>query len=354
LEAKAISAHNRKSLIVNFNGIGNGLWILPMLKRLEETEKNYYYFHSHNPVFETTSFAKWLQLKNFLGNVPAHWRRFAREDWETIELFLAENEIDLIINLRNEGPLRDKGYFQFKEYVVHKNIEFWELEYEAIKNRTQHRHLIEEQINLFKKHGINISSLNRHWLRDYVIDSGIARPKSGEVGFFTGVSQDVKRWSECDWIELGHLFLENTDLKIVVYAGQSQTELELAHNISRELQAEFSAECCLLFENHSLDSLCAHLSGLDLLISNDTFCVHMSASLDVPTLGLYFSTDSSIWGGFSDKFSAVQSQFGLECKDFKKDAGNCNFYYSGCPAPCKSEVTPHKVFKAAENYILSK
>ena len=324
-----------------------------MLKRLEETDKNLYYFHSYNPVFEAVNFTGWFKLNNFLGYVPPHWRRFAEEDWEIIKAFLRENKIDLIINLRNEGPLRDKSYFRFKEIALHSKIEFWELDQQEITNRSHHQHLIKDQINLFENNGINISPINQSWLKDYTIDSGTSRIKSGEIGFFTGASQDVKRWTECEWIELGRLFLENTAYKIVIYSGQSSEEINLAQNIARQLRTEFSTEYCYLSGNHSLDSLCAHLSGLDLLISNDTFCVHMSAFLDIPTIGLYFSTDSDIWGGFSSKFSGIQSQLGLGCKEFKKDAGNCNFYYSGCPAPCKNEVTAEKVFLVAKNYILS-
>jgi ADP-heptose:LPS heptosyltransferase len=78
----------------------------------------------------------------------------------------------------------------------------------------------------------------------------------------------------------------------------------------------------------------------------------MAAALDVPAVGLYFSTDSDIWGGMNEKFLPVQSQTGLSCPSFKHDAGNCNFYYGGCPGPCKDEVTPERVYRAVEQQLL--
>src|SRR2546421_13022213 len=102
-EAEIMYAAARRVLIINFNGIGNGIWILPMLKRLEEVAPNCQYFHIHNPVFDSSDFMGWMGLKNFLGTVPTTWRRFDPRDCEQIKEFFTRHSIDLVVNLRNEG-----------------------------------------------------------------------------------------------------------------------------------------------------------------------------------------------------------------------------------------------------------
>lgn len=340
----------RRALIINFNGIGNGIWILPMLRRLEEVAPDWQYFHIHNPVFDSREFMDWLGLKNFLGAVPTAWRRFERRDWGAIKEFFALHSIDLVVNLRNEGPARDVGYFSFKEEMSGAGVEFWELDQSAIAGRPAHRHLLLDQLHLFASHGLDLLSFNRLWLRDYVGLAGPRRPRRREIGLFTGASQGVKTWPAERWVALGKMLLEGADCDLIVYAGHADGELDLAESVAGRLRA-LGPTRCRLVKDQTLEGLCMHLSGLDLLVSNDTSCVHMAAALDLPTVGLYFSTDSAIWGGLNERFTGVQSQFGLACPGFKPDAGNCNFYYGGCPGPCKDEVTAEMVYRQVEQRL---
>lgn len=343
-------APTRRILIINFNGIGNGIWILPMLKCLEEVAPNCRYFHIHNPVFDSKEFMDWTGLNNFLGTVPTAWRRFEPRDWEEIKEFLAHNSVDLLINLRNEGPFRDVGYFRFKLEMAQAGVEFWELDHSTIANRFTRRHLLLDQLNLLKSHGVDLTSFNSCWLRDYVARSHNSTKARGQIGFFTGASQEVKTWPADRWITLGRKLLKHTDFNLTVYAGQIEREVILAETVAEQLQADFPTRCSLV-KDQSLESLCSHLSSIELIVSNDTSCIHIAAALDIPTVGLYFSTDSAIWGGMNEKFVPVQSQTGLDCPSFKVDAGNCNFYYGGCPGPCKDEVTPELVYLTIERHL---
>lgn len=340
-----------RMLIINFNGLGNGLWIVPLLKRLEEVDGTLTYFHISNPIFEVAEIMKWAALKGFKGTVPSYWRRFSCPDWSDIKVFLKSQGITLIINLRNEGPLRDIGYFQFKKEMQCSGVEFWELDQAAIAQRTSQRALLLDQIDLLKAKGINLHPVNQRWLRDCLHSMNYERKKFNEIGFFTGASQSVKRWSAEQWIELGELILGRSNQKVVIYAGDTDDELILARHVNSELRKQFGTKCCRLISGRTIWFLARHISGLNLLVSNDTFSVHMAACLDVPVMGLYFSTDSAIWGGASDNFIAVQSQLGLNCPEFKPDAGNCNAYYGGCPGPCKVEVSPAKVFARIEQVL---
>jgi ADP-heptose:LPS heptosyltransferase len=146
------------------------------------------------------------------------------------------------------------------------------------------------------------------------------------------------------------MLLRQRDFNLTVYAGQVEREVTLAETVAEQLRADFPTRCSLV-KDQSLESLCSHLSSIDLIVSNDTSCIHIAAALNIPTVGLYFSTDSAIWGGVSEKFVPVQSRTGLDCPSFKVDAGNCNFYYGGCPGPCKDEVTPEVVYLTIERHL---
>ncbi len=335
----------RRMLIVNFAGLGNGIWIVPILKRLEEVDPAASYFHTSNPVFAARGIMDWLGLKSFEGVVPSNWRRFDRDDWGVIRDFLREQNINAVVNLRNEGPFRDVEYFQFKREMASSGVDFWELDQAAIAARGEQRPLFADQLRLFVSKGIDLQDVNRTWVREYLRWKGGSRAGNAEIGFFTGASQSVKRWPTGDWIRLGSSVLCEAARKIVVYAGQTDIEIENAEEIASELRGRFGAGRCTTVARQSFEYLCWHVSGLDLLVSNDTFSVHLGAALDIPVIGLYFATDSMIWGGVSGSFRAVQSRTGLSCPDFKRDAGNCTAFYGGCSGgPCKADVTPERVY----------
>lgn len=332
------SSSRHRVLIVNFAGLGNGIWIVPILQSLEKADAISAYYHLSNPVFAAPGIMEWLNLRKFGGTVPAAWRRFDKRDWESIRAFIKANRINVVANLRNEGPFRDIGYFEFMHASDELNVEFWNLDQALNLSRIMPRSLFADQIALFNTHGVDVRGLNRTWLRDYVSQLRSAS-RQASIGFFTGASQSVKRWGNSHWIELGRRLLAVTDRNIVIYAGQSHAEIQNARDITSALGADALSPRCSLVYGQTFEFLCSEISGLSVLVSNDTFAVHLASALGIPVVGLYFSTDSSIWGGASASFFSVQGRAGLRCPDFKRDAGNCTAFYGGCPGPCKEEVT---------------
>ena len=341
----------RRMLIVNFAGLGNGLCVLPLLKRLEEVDDTWLYFHTSNPVFAERRIMRWFRLRNFEGTVPLAWRRFDPADWPAIESFLRSKTIDLIVNLRNQGPLGDIGYFRFKKECSWPGLEFWELDQATITKRVHHSLAVWDQVGLFASKGIDLRLFNRKWLCDYVRSSGANQVRRFEVGLFTGASQPIKRWPVEQWVQLGALILGRTNRNLVIYAGADRSEIADAQEIVRQLQHQFAVERSKLLAGQPLDLLAVHMSGLDLLVSNDTCAVHAAVALDIPVIGLYFATDSSIWGGSGDKFVSVQGQVGLNCLAFKVDAGNCAAFYGGCPGPCRGDVKSSLVYEYVEQAL---
>jgi ADP-heptose:LPS heptosyltransferase len=337
-------SHPRSIYIVNFGGIGNGICTLALLRQLELVAPDCVYFHTDNAALRTPALLNWAGIRNFRGTVPASWRRFGREHWDDISTFIRTNAIDVVANLRNEGPGRDTEYFDFKREYAALNVQFWELDQSALLARRRHQLLILDQASLFTSHGLDLSAFDRHWLRAALAEAGVLGPSQMQVGLFTGASQAVKRWPAHCWIQLGEL-LGRLGRRLVVYAGHGQAEARLAREVAESLGLSSETEPPSLLSGLSLAELTLHLSPLELLISNDTFSVHLAAALGIQTVGLYLATDSAIWGGASDTFEAVQSRSALNCPSIKPDAGNCVYFCGGCEGPCKDEITPQRVFR---------
>jgi glycosyl transferase family 9 (putative heptosyltransferase) len=329
-------------MIVNFGGLGNGICVLPLLKELERVAPRVRYVHTENPAFSDGGIMSWLRLRNFAGATPAMWRRFDRHDWGDIRSFIEARGISLLVNLRNEGPQRDTGYAAFKQWMSGSDLVFCDLDQAAIAHRSVARPLLFDHLDLFVSAGFDLSRHDPRWMRRYLCDAGRERAPHGEIGFYTGSSQNAKRWRLNDWVELGERILSSDNRNVVVYGGCTGDEAALACTVAARLQNRYGTARCTLVLGLSLDELCVHMSGLGLLISNDTFPVHAGAALDIPVVGLYFATSATIWGTSGARSFSVQSPFVEVCPAFKHDAGNCTAYYGGCPAPCIDVVAaPH-------------
>lgn len=348
-----MSRSTKNILFVNFSGLGNGVLIIPMFMRLKAIHPECRYYHVENPMFALQDLADWLNLGGFLGTVPSPWRRFAEEDHEQIENFIRENNISLIVNLRNEGPVRDHGYTLFKNRAYAKGLDFVELDHRSASSRTKHKRILEDQLDALARYGLDLRPLPTNWLKDFLQDRGELPKKTNEVGLFTGANQKIKRWQVERWISLGRWTIEELNKDIVVFAGTSVPEQEEARQVYEALKGIAKGSRCQLVIDISLECLIRSLSAVDLLVSNDTVAIHLAAALGVQTIGLYFSTDKSIWGGASDCFQGLQSLTGLRCASFKRDAGNCQLYYQDCPAPCKDDIAPELVSQTVKNVLQS-
>ena len=123
------------------------------------------YYHTENQVLANSWFLEKVGLKNLKGFSPVAWRRFKEEDWTAINSFVREKDIDLIVNLRNEGPRYDTGYYRFKEVSEKKTpLAFWDLDFGIIEHRTKHQNLTGDILEFFKTKGVDISAYNPKWL----------------------------------------------------------------------------------------------------------------------------------------------------------------------------------------------
>lgn len=330
---------------INFTGIGNGISITPLLKCFEKSYPTVDYFHSENKILSDKWFIEKAGLKRLKGFSPIMWRRFDREDWNKIADFVNQNQVDLIVNLRNEGPKYDTGYYEFKKFFKQNNdITFWDLDFNIIENREKQENLTVDLLKMFQRYGVDISCYESHWLSVHVGD------KSG-IGFGMAASQKNKRWPTNKWIELAQRILKNYDQKIILFHGLSQEETDQAI----EVQKVIGSSRCELINHQELSHIAIMLGRLKCFISNDTGLLHICSATGTPTIGLYTSTDPDIWAPYNKtSFLYCTNIFMEKCPARKIYCGNCFHYYDPCPAITMygDSISPKQVFELVKAVIV--
>jgi ADP-heptose:LPS heptosyltransferase len=246
------------------------------------------------------------------------------------------------VNLRNEGPRYDTGYYQFKE-AAHKeklDLFFWDLNFDVIQKRTIQQNLTNDILAMLKIQDINTSCYNSRWLAS--ISKNMAN-LSG-IGFGMAASQKNKRWPTAKWLKLANAILLNSDQKIIIFSGNSAEETKQAQDIFQMI----GEKRCKLISRQSLKDVAAQIGGLECLVSNDTGLLHIASAANVPAIGLYMNTDPNIWSP-RDKtnFIACQNSFMKKCPNSKPYCGNCFHYYDICPAIKQygDDIEPLDVFE---------
>lgn len=333
---------------INFCGIGNGVVIAPILRCFEKSYPSVNYYHTENQLLSDLWFVKQAGLKNLKGFSSAAWRRFKEEDWEAIELFIRGNGIELIVNLRNEGPRYDIGYYKFKENALKKRIilDFWDLDFSIIERRTLHQNLTGDILALFKKHDVDVSDYNSKWLRSIRKDKNQSR----DIGFGMATSQVNKRWPTAKWIEFANTVLKNLNQNIVLFPGTLEEEKKEATRILELVDKEK----CKIIHGQSLQNVALQIGELLCFVSNDTGLLHIATAINIPTIGLYISTNSEIWSPYDKtNFVPCQSSFINKCPDQKPHCGNCFHYYDACPAIVQygDNINPSDVYKIVSHFV---
>lgn len=334
----------KNAWFINFTGIGNGIIIAPILKCFEKSYPTTDYFHSENEILSDRWFVEKAGLEKLKGFSPIAWRRFSKENWVSIFDFINKNKIDLIVNLRNEGPDYDTGYYEFKDFLIrdHK-IDFWDLDFNLIKNRQAQENLTSDILNLLQIKGIDVSKYEPQWLFSEKTNVN----KEG-IGFGMAASQKNKRWPTQKWVELAQESLKAYNQKIILFHGLSQEEIDQALLV----QEYVGSDKCELVGRQELKDITVMLGKLKCFISNDTGLLHISSATGTYTIGLYMSTDPNIWSPyFKTNFSSCVNIFMKKCPARKIYCGNCFHYYDPCPSIIKygDSIDPKQVF-----YLLRK
>lgn len=323
--------------------------LFPLLGAIERSEGSFRYFTTGSMLPEIQRQYPETRLRNHLGATPSIWRRFGPSHWDSIGKFMRDERIDLVVNLRNEDSAIDSRYQLFKNHYSGPAM-FHDLA-DVVCKRPELQNNVLRLAATFDDLGFSHVDVRRRWLRDVVkIQADSMGPI--RVGLFTGASQTVKRWRASNWVDLICWLGSLPEVEIRLYGGVSAEEHAIVSKIERDLalQGVRNDKVSTIFTLDLVD-LVESLAELHLLVTNDSLPVHLAAALGLHTVGLYLSTDGSIWGGNREDLTIVQSDIALGCAMMKRSMGSCSFYYGGCPGPCADDVDLPKVIRAVSPII---
>ena len=163
--------------------------------------------------------------------------------------------------------------------------------------------------------------------------------------------QKNKRWPTHKWVELAQKILKDCDQKISLFHGLSQEESDQAI----EVQKVIGSSRCELINHQQLSNIETMLGKLKCFISNDTGLLHICSAIGTPTIGLYTSTDPSIWAPYNKTNFLYRTNIFMEkCPARKIHCGNCFHYYDPCPAITQygDNINPEKVFELVKKLLV--
>ena len=146
----------------------------------------------------------------------------------------------------------------------------------------------------------------------------------------------AKRWYPEKFAAVAAHFAET--FEIIIFGGPN--ELKMADAIATELNKRGVIHYRNLAGKTSVESLCAHIGGLSLFITNDSGPMHVAAAYQVPTVAVFGPTrhkETSPWGNPK----AVIVRHDIECAPCMRRE---------CPLKhheCMKSITPEEVIRAA-------
>jgi len=114
--------------------------------------------------------------------------------------------------------------------------------------------------------------------------------------FITGTSNVQKKWPLENWIKLARMF-ESDNYKIFLPWGSAKEYEEC-------LAIYDQTTNCEILEKANIDQLAKKIASVRFAIGVDTGLTHLASSLDIPTIGIYTTSNSSLTGVKSTKTAA--------------------------------------------------
>lgn len=117
-----------------------------------------------------------------------------------------------------------------------------------------------------------------------IIDKQRKNPDSKLIAFGIGAANGkTKMWGIENYTELGNILIQKYNVEIIIIA--SPNEYDIAYLIASKINGN------TIIPKTNLIQACAILSLCNAFVGNDSGAMHLSSAVNIPTIGLYFSTD---------------------------------------------------------------
>ncbi len=264
----------KKGLIIQIRpGIGDLCLFLPYMQQIKQ----------HNPDTDFTLITK---------------KRTAAK--EVLEYEKTINEIIYLEDpILNQTKSRVSNFFNLisfyktnnfsKIYIMQFSL-FWYLtaKFAAIKNIYTYG-LFKKNVDIY----LNALAKNKQWLNDENLSSHTQlnypkKSKNNNIVIGIGSSGPTKKWPTENYISLIKE-INNKETTFYLAGGDNEVEVSIANQIINSLNEYKIISLCKL----SIKEVLKTISNCKLYIGNDTGFMHLSAGLDIPSIGLFGDTPLS-------------------------------------------------------------
>lgn len=185
------------------------------------------------------------------------------------------------------------------------------------------------------------------WLRAAIPALRAAAPARNAALLYLGSGQPHKRLPVEAWVRIASAMTAG-GAEVTLLPGVDAAERDDAQRLSTLLRVRGVATACLppteVAEGPAL------LVRYGVVVACDTYMVHLAGAMGVPAVGIYFSTDSTIYGPHDGGFG-VESPGYAKCPR-RTRLGNCDAWEHGCDArPCLSELDLDRVVWCARSCL---
>lgn len=317
-EIKTRSSIDTNYLVITFDGFGDGILYYPIFREIGERLPQLLFFYTSNTFFSNSGIQKNIKIPPNFRPINDVFRKFPKNHWNEISVFIQENNIKTVINLRIIGRRFEKDYYDFKNWlhILDNEISFYDDETLKGNERTDTniRNII---LSLCQKAVKEKFSYNTS-----ILKFSFPLKKGGNDIIINMHSRGTfKLWEPKKWTELiSSLVLFNRKIKI--YGGVNKQEKSYTRRVIKDLSPSVLAKVKILRPTNLYDTG-KSLQNTFLLISVDSGLIHLADILGVNSLGIYITTSPVTWGGVTDKFRCISSSHMLGCKNFYAYFGMC-------------------------------
>lgn len=282
----------KKILIIKPRGIGDIILSTVVLENLHN------HFQEAKIDYLVEAFAK-----EALENIPLINKILIIEKSEIFLKILRKirnEKYDLVIDLWSNPRTAQITFFSGARFKL--GYEYRGRKYAYNLSATTGRgnsHSALHNLELLKSLNIPISSKKIHFYLNenekqfaerYFFDNNLS--KSFVFGIIPSGGWESKRFPAVKWVELCNALIEKLDCKILILWGPG--DKDDAEFIKSSLESN-----SILAPKTNLREMASLISKCNLVIANDSGPMHISAALNIPTLGLFGPTDPNKHGPFS-------------------------------------------------------
>jgi len=325
-----------------YSGLGDAILVAPVLMALQRQVSERLAFPA-NPALDLLQEFDVGSLRE-ITPVPATLRRFFDSSVAEVARTFATLKITQVLNLRRDRVRFGERYLSFAAELADRGIPVHDVGERYSPQDQLSMHTVDLWRGFLAGLGYEVPMPNPGWLR-WALPDLPSGPDRDTVACYLGAGQPTKRPRPAFWVDVVREIVERGRRRVVLIPGATAEERADTDVVVRSLRrAGVDHE---VLRPSSLAELTVAVAGMPLVISPDTYMIHLTRALAVPVIGVYCSTDPVVYGPYGDSRAAVRSPYYRRC-GYRNDLGNCDGWDVGCIAtPCKDELTATEVVDLA-------